>query len=441
MSSSLLKTRITSNLSIPSTSSKVSGTTTDAESLPQNCGGKLVATILSTYELPNDLKPTSVKLTLSGMTQSVSTGPPQSRHKEKNAYKFVASKDTLNGDNELVINAPLSQLHSATALFQVAFDGLSPDLVCEVDLASAIFINETKWLILNLSPQSAVTTDEASTESSPQPTLRLKLALKGDYRAEISFIVATATSYFKVVDNISGAADSSFRSLTKTLPSKLPPAKFLLIPVVPIATAIVALSPVLLGVLVVGLPFFLPFLVLILTVAASGLGIFSTLYFSTAEGRGKIAECVAPIYTTMLMTPSGQRCIYNTGPRPTPVQMARLVVPDEMITKLFLSLLIDFIGSSSYLLPVVGEAFDLAWAPFQTVLVAAMYDDTTPSLKYLSFAEEILPFTDLVPTATMGWLKEFAPTLLEQSKGVTHELGVVLKRERAGLKTVGLASN
>jgi hypothetical protein len=70
------------------------------------------------------------------------------------------------------------------------------------------------------------------------------------------------------------------------------------------------------------------------------------------------------------------------------------------------------IGSSSYLLPVVGEGFDLAWAPIQTILIMAMYDDVAPNLKYLSFIEEVLPFTDVVPSATIGWLTEFGPTLL-----------------------------
>ena len=78
-----------------------------------------------------------------------------------------------------------------------------------------------------------------------------------------------------------------------------------------------------------------------------------------------------------------------------------------MWSKLVISLLIDLIGSSSYLLPVVGEGLDIAWAPIQTILIMAMYDPTTPNLKYVSFVEEILPFTDIVPTATIGWMFQF----------------------------------
>ena len=76
-------------------------------------------------------------------------------------------------------------------------------------------------------------------------------------------------------------------------------------------------------------------------------------------------------------------------------------------------LLLDLIGSSSYLIPLVGEGFDLAWAPMQTILIMAMYDGIAPNLKYLSFVEEILPFTDIVPSATIGWAVEFGPQLID----------------------------
>ena len=55
----------------------------------------------------------------------------------------------------------------------------------------------------------------------------------------------------------------------------------------------------------------------------------------------------------------------------------------------------------------VGEGFDVAWAPIQTIMIMAMYDHVAPNLKYLSFVEEILPLTDIVPSATIGWLYEF----------------------------------
>ena len=113
-------------------------------------------------------------------------------------------------------------------------------------------------------------------------------------------------------------------------------------------------------------------------------------------------------------------------------------------------ILIDFIGSTSYFVPGIGEFMDIVWAPAQTLLIMALFDNNnddddenvdsnsnnnngnpnTPSyassstttaasttsdsskiyhekvtavLPYISFIEEVLPFTDFIPTATIGW--------------------------------------
>jgi hypothetical protein len=87
-------------------------------------------------------------------------------------------------------------------------------------------------------------------------------------------------------------------------------------------------------------------------------------------------------------------------------------LPTDLWGKLAVSLLIDALGSASYLIPVMGEVFDVAWAPLQTILIMALYDTVSPNLKYVSFVEEILPLTDVVPSATIGWVTEFGPQLL-----------------------------
>jgi hypothetical protein len=136
------------------------------------------------------------------------------------------------------------------------------------------------------------------------------------------------------------------------------------------------------------------------------------LYSSTRSGRTYIGGTIAPIMEHLFGSRSGQTLLYDVGPRPTPVSVCRQIVPHGMWSKLMLSLLIDLIGSASYLIPVVGEGLDLAWAPTQTILIMAMYDITTPNLKYASFVEEVLPFTDIVPSATIGWACEFVPGML-----------------------------
>jgi hypothetical protein len=111
------------------------------------------------------------------------------------------------------------------------------------------------------------------------------------------------------------------------------------------------------------------------------------------------------------------------------------------VGKLAISLLVDALGSSSYLLPVVGEAVDVAWAPVQTVLIMAMYDSISPNLKYVSFFEELLPFTDVVPSATIGWLTEFGPQLIPTALKMTSDNGNVRTSILTTTRTPGGSSS
>lgn len=75
--------------------------------------------------------------------------------------------------------------------------------------------------------------------------------------------------------------------------------------------------------------------------------------------------------------------------------------------KLVLSVLIDAVGVSTYLLPGAGEAADAGWAPVSAMLVQALYGSWV--LTTLDFLEEALPFSDALPTACIGWALEFTP--------------------------------
>mmetsp|Transcript_40725 Transcript_40725/g.59941 ORF Transcript_40725/g.59941 Transcript_40725/m.59941 type:complete len:91 (-) Transcript_40725:216-488(-) len=66
----------------------------------------------------------------------------------------------------------------------------------------------------------------------------------------------------------------------------------------------------------------------------------------------------------------------------------------------------DFVcGNASYLIPLLGESFDLVWAPMQAVMMGAMFDKQLPNAKYVGLIEEILPGTDIIPSATLSWMK------------------------------------
>jgi hypothetical protein len=77
--------------------------------------------------------------------------------------------------------------------------------------------------------------------------------------------------------------------------------------------------------------------------------------------------------------------------------------------KLLVSIFIDILGSASYILDffgffVVGEITDLIFAPISATLVYLLYGNKT--LAWINGIEEILPYTDFIPTATMGWFYE-----------------------------------
>ena len=204
--------------------------------------------------------------------------------------------------------------------------------------------------------------------------------------------------------------------MVRDIPKNFPAAKLLLVPTVPLATVAVALLPIVGGLLIIGIPFFLPVILIVLSVALSLGAIGSGVYFSTRDGRTRIQHIAEPTYQTFLMTKTGQRIIYDVGPRPSPQALAEAILPTDMIGKLITSLLIDLVGSASYLIPVAGEGFDLMWAPISMILVGALYDGVMPSLKYVALMEELIPFTDWIPSATMGWVKEFGPGIFDEGR-------------------------
>ena len=84
-------------------------------------------------------------------------------------------------------------------------------------------------------------------------------------------------------------------------------------------------------------------------------------------------------------------------------------------SKLAVSVAIDAVGFfASSIVPVVGEAEDLAWAPISALLVQSLYRNKF--FTRLDFVKEILPFTDFVPAATICWVLEFTPVGLVVGK-------------------------
>lgn len=71
-------------------------------------------------------------------------------------------------------------------------------------------------------------------------------------------------------------------------------------------------------------------------------------------------------------------------------------------------ILYDVIGMFSMTIPIVGPFLDLIWAPFAAKKMRDMYKGAEGRVaSVIVFVEELLPFTDIVPTFTLMWLYTF----------------------------------
>ena len=68
----------------------------------------------------------------------------------------------------------------------------------------------------------------------------------------------------------------------------------------------------------------------------------------------------------------------------------------------------DAVGMATMAIPLVGPFLDLAWAPFAANKMSEMYPGKKGKIaSVLVFIEEILPFTDIIPSFTLMWLYTF----------------------------------
>lgn len=91
----------------------------------------------------------------------------------------------------------------------------------------------------------------------------------------------------------------------------------------------------------------------------------------------------------------------STPPPPPPLPS----LSSLLLFKLLASILIDLVGDGSLLVPGAGDASDLLWAPLSAVLVRLLYGSNTLAL--CNLIEELLPFTDAIPTATIAFLLDY----------------------------------
>lgn len=77
---------------------------------------------------------------------------------------------------------------------------------------------------------------------------------------------------------------------------------------------------------------------------------------------------------------------------------------------LFIGLLMDAVGilTSSWILPLIGDVADVAWAPLSAYLMTRLYKGTAGKVAgVVTFIEEIIPGVDIIPSFTLMWLYTF----------------------------------
>jgi len=80
----------------------------------------------------------------------------------------------------------------------------------------------------------------------------------------------------------------------------------------------------------------------------------------------------------------------------------------EKTRNLVLGILFDVIGMFSFSIPLLGEFSDVIWAPVSGMLMVWMYKGSTGKVGgVLSFLEEIIPFTDFIPSFTLTWIYKY----------------------------------
>lgn len=89
--------------------------------------------------------------------------------------------------------------------------------------------------------------------------------------------------------------------------------------------------------------------------------------------------------------------------------------------KLGMCIVIDLIGSGQLPIPFLADALDVIWAPVSALCLHALF--ANPLVTAGGFAEEILPGTDGIPTASLAWIYENYGTqinaLLKELNGAT----------------------
>lgn len=84
-------------------------------------------------------------------------------------------------------------------------------------------------------------------------------------------------------------------------------------------------------------------------------------------------------------------------------------------TSLLFCVLMDLAGYATYSIPFLGEFGDLLWAPISAIIFYKTFGGWKGAFGgVFNFVEELLPFTDFVPSFTIMWLLRTKTGLFQQ---------------------------
>jgi len=81
---------------------------------------------------------------------------------------------------------------------------------------------------------------------------------------------------------------------------------------------------------------------------------------------------------------------------------------NKLQSSLVFCVLMDLLGYATYALPFLGEFADIIWAPISAFIFYKTFGGWKGAFGGLfNFVEELLPFTDFIPSFTITWAWQY----------------------------------
>ena len=81
---------------------------------------------------------------------------------------------------------------------------------------------------------------------------------------------------------------------------------------------------------------------------------------------------------------------------------------------LLLCVILDIIGCGFYIVPGIGQIFDMVWAPVSAVIFLILFGRKAAFGAAFSFVEEVIPGVDIIPTFTIAWVVRYVTNKMKK---------------------------